>query len=82
MFKRKIPVDQLPTSASKEEKDAWKKDQLRKREAYLKNYNYKHHIVAHHSSPDWPRKEVSKKAFRKHSKRARRFYAEANDGRR
>lgn len=83
IFGKLTKNDQQPgTNAepTKEEKDAWKKDQERKRAEAKTRWNEKHGVVAHHDAPDWPRKAVSKKAFRKNSKRARRFYMEANNG--
>lgn len=63
-----------PPKQTKEEKDAWRKKQELERLTRLARYNAKH------DSPDWGRKAVSKKSFKKNGKRARRFYAEANNG--
>lgn len=77
--KNRLPgTNAEPKEQTKAEKDAWRKKQEEARLLRLARYNENHGVVAHHDSLDWPRKEVSKKAFRKHSKRARRFYAEAN----
>jgi len=67
-----------PPKQTKEEKDAWRKKQELERLTRLARYNAKHGVVAHHDSPDWGHKAVSKKSFKKNGKRARRFYAEAN----
>lgn len=76
--KKKLP--DVNPGKTQEEKDAWRKKQEQDQAQRFARYNEKHRVVTHHDKPDWPRKEVRNKAFRKNSKRARRFYMEVNNG--